>query len=142
MEITKKELEDQLGYKIQNFSTDPMYDDSGKLIGYSLRVQPVQSVEEINITGIIDDRKEDMFNYEEITDEEFQLRMEKYYSDMENLYNIMPTLTHDEYRKQFNEVFEIIHDLGQNVVFPNTTRIELREFEVFGKRWSDDINTI
>lgn len=78
-----------------------------------------------------------IFNLEEITDEEFQLRMNKYYTDMGNLYDIMPTLTHKEYRKKFTEAFEIIHNLGQHIVLPNTTRMELREFEVFGKHWYD-----
>lgn len=79
------------------------------------------------------------FEFETITDEEFQMRMAKYYNDMDNLYNIMPTLTHEEYRKQFKDVFNIIHNLGQHIVMPNTSRIEIREFEVFGKNWYDNL---
>ncbi len=78
------------------------------------------------------------FKFDEITDEEFQSKMGKYFTGMENLYNIMPTLTYEEYRKKFKEVFSIIHNLGQHIVMPNTSRIETREFEVFGKHWYED----
>ena len=50
--ITKEQIEQQLGYRIQDFELRPLYD--GKTcIGLSVRVVPVQSVEEILITGII-----------------------------------------------------------------------------------------
>jgi molybdate-binding protein len=77
------------------------------------------------------------FKFEEISDEEFQIRMEKYYSEMKSLYDIMPNLTHEEYKKKFKEVSSIIHNLGQHIVLPNTSWIEEREFEVFGNRWND-----
>ena len=80
------------------------------------------------------------FNWEEITEEELQKRIDKYYTEMGNLYDIMPTLTHEEYRKQFKEVFKTMHNLGQHIVLPNTTRIEQREFEVFGVHWHDVLN--
>lgn len=78
-----------------------------------------------------------LLNFEKITDEEFELRMEKYRTDMKKLYDIMPTLTHEEYREKYKETFNIILNLGQHIVSPNTRWIEEREFEVFGKRWSD-----
>ena len=67
----------------------------------------------------------------------FKKRMIKYYSGIDNLYKIMPTLTHKEYREKFAELFDIIHNLGQYLVFVNTGRIEEREFEIFGKRWNE-----
>ena len=52
LEITKEQLEQQLGYKIQYFKLEPLYD--GKTcIGLSVKVVPVQSIKEITITGII-----------------------------------------------------------------------------------------
>lgn len=52
LEITKKQLEQQLGYKIQDFKLEPLY-DSKTCIGLSIQVVPVQSIKEITITGII-----------------------------------------------------------------------------------------
>lgn len=52
LEIKKEQLEQQLGYKIQDFELEPLYE--GKTcIGLSVQVVPVQSIEEITITGII-----------------------------------------------------------------------------------------
>jgi hypothetical protein len=52
LEITKEQLEQQLGYKIQDFKLEPLYE--GKTcIGLSVQVVPVQSIKEITITGII-----------------------------------------------------------------------------------------
>lgn len=82
------------------------------------------------------------FSTKDISDEEFEIVVENYYSEMKNLYNIMPTITWDEYRKQFSEISNKLHEnSGQNILLPNTTWIEIREFEVFGKRWSDDMET-
>lgn len=52
IKITKEQLEQQLGYKIQDFDLRPLYDGE-TCIGLSVRVFPVQSVEEILINGII-----------------------------------------------------------------------------------------
>ena len=52
IKITKEQLEQQLGYRIQDFDLRPLYD--GEIcIGLSVRVVPVESIEEIAITGII-----------------------------------------------------------------------------------------
>lgn len=52
LEITKEQLEEQLGYKIQDFKLEPLYNDK-TCIGLSVKVVPVQDIKEINITGII-----------------------------------------------------------------------------------------
>lgn len=52
LEITKEQLEHQLGYKIHDFKLEPLY--SNKIcIGLSIQVVPIQSIEEITISGII-----------------------------------------------------------------------------------------
>jgi hypothetical protein len=83
------------------------------------------------------------FSTKNISDEEFEIVKENYYSEMKKLYEIMPTLTWDEYRKQFSEISNKLHEnSGQNILLPNTTWIEIREFEVFDKRWSDYIDVL
>lgn len=52
IKITKEQLEQQLGYRIQDFDLRPLYDGE-TCIGLSVRVVPVQCIEEIAITGII-----------------------------------------------------------------------------------------
>lgn len=84
-----------------------------------------------------------IFSTKNISDEEFEIVKENYYSEMKKLYEIMPTLTWDEYREQFSKISNKLHEnSGQNILLPNTSWIEKREFEVFGKRWSDDIDVL
>ena len=52
IKITKEQLEQQIGYRIQDFDLSPLYDGE-TCIGLSVRVVPVRSIEEITITGII-----------------------------------------------------------------------------------------
>lgn len=80
------------------------------------------------------------FSTKDISDEQLEIVIENYYSEMENLYKIMSTLTWDEYRKQFSKISnDLRQNSGQNILLPNTAWIEIREFEVFGKCWSDDM---
>lgn len=52
LHITKEYLEHQLGYNIQDFNLEPLYE--GEIcIGLSIQVVPEQSIKEITITGII-----------------------------------------------------------------------------------------
>ena len=73
--------------------------------------------------------------FEPISDEEFKKRMGKISDELHTLYDIMPTLTQEEYRRRFKEALALTHDLGDNFVLLNTAWIEEREFEVYGKRW-------
>jgi hypothetical protein len=52
--ITKEQLEQQLGFKIQDFKLEPLYNGKN-CIGLSVQVVPVQSIDKIEITGIIKD---------------------------------------------------------------------------------------
>ena len=52
LEITKEQLEQQLGFRIQDFKLEPLYE--GKTcIGISVQVVPLQSIKEISTTAII-----------------------------------------------------------------------------------------
>jgi len=73
-----------------------------------------------------------------ISEDEFEKIKENYYLDIKKLYDIMPNLTHEEYRKRFSEISNDLNS-SQHLYFPNTAWIENREFEVFGKHWYDDI---
>lgn len=49
--ITKEQIEQRLGVKIQDFKLEPLYD--GKIcIGLTVQVVPVQSIDKIEITKI------------------------------------------------------------------------------------------
>lgn len=50
--IAKKFLEEKLGYKIHGFSIDDVI-VNGVFVGLSIRVHPVERVDEINIGGNI-----------------------------------------------------------------------------------------
>ena len=54
LKITKEQLEQQIGCKIQDFKLEPLYKDD-ICIGLSVRVVPVQKIDKIEITGIIKD---------------------------------------------------------------------------------------
>jgi hypothetical protein len=48
LEITKEQLEQQLGYKIQDFKLEPIY-ESKVCIGLSVQVVPIKSIKEITV---------------------------------------------------------------------------------------------
>jgi len=59
LEITKEELENQLGYKLNDFSIKPLYENE-QCVGLSIEVSPVQKIKQIFIPLTIS--KEDLEN--------------------------------------------------------------------------------
>lgn len=83
------------------------------------------------------------FSTKNISDEEFEIVKDDYYSEIKKLYEIMPSLTWDEYKKQFSEISNKLHEnSGQHILLPNTTWIEIREFEVFSVLKDTDCDRI
>lgn len=82
-----------------------------------------------------------MSKEKEISDDELRLVMKNYSLEMENLYNMMPILTWNEYRGQFSEIFKKLHEnSGQHLILPNTGWIEKRALEVFSKSYWSNLN--
>jgi hypothetical protein len=63
MEITKEMIEKKLGYEINKFTLDPLYED-GKFIGLSVNVEPKRKLEIINTTITIS-KNSSYFNTDE-----------------------------------------------------------------------------
>lgn len=54
--ITKEIIEKELGYEIEKFHIEPVYDDNGQYSGVSVCVVPKQRVKFINVSVTLDDR--------------------------------------------------------------------------------------
>ena len=76
------------------------------------------------------------YSYEEISKEEFQIRIGEFYKKLDWLNENLEHLCFEAYRKQFSHIFRTMN-LGQYQVLPNTSRIEERAIEVYGKEVVD-----
>jgi len=58
MNITKQEIEEYLGYKINDFKIESKYDINGCFIGIDISVAPVQEIKEIDVTFKITEKQQ------------------------------------------------------------------------------------
>lgn len=58
MSITRQEIEELLGYKINDFKIESRYDINGRFIGVDINVAPVKDIQEIDVSVKITEKQQ------------------------------------------------------------------------------------